>query len=967
MDSSGNTESHQLLSPWNQFLSHIQQYDHVTIKSKQGIIDEFGYIILNPHYLIAVTTCVDGLECPRKVYVRNLGAGEKLDRDNIRKTTLGNMLHSVFSNCVSLNSEIQDAIDLTLERSQVELLAADVGEKEARAYLEKNSHMLSTFTITGRTEIDSQHWGYGLSGKFDAITDNIIFELKSSRIPDIHPWPNHNIQMASYLKIMENEGDYRGSIIYINDGEIGVKRPTDFPLTDILVARNYTYLALSGRYIPPVLRGEDIRHCRRCYYQTGCYNLCAGLKTQRDCEVCYHNSLCNKTAWDADYIQYFNKFNSALSFEEMEMIVDQFLYSRAVANEAMKKKLFKRGEIIVTTQKSSQDQLNGTYLTRYNHDSSLNRFRRGDIIRGYATDRKTNEVTLFHSLIIRDISQTQIQIESQNQLPDSLNLVPANIVHNIRTSRKAVFKAINESSKLAELLIKTINDTLPTINNGKELQNPLKQYNSSQLNAITESLNSPDISIIQGPAGTGKTSVIVEIINQLIQLRKSVLCTAYTNMAIDNIASKLKGEDIPFIRLGHLHSMDDEIHAFSSVSQPELFKAIMEKKQTGVVIATTSTISNQYYEELFFDYVLIDEAAQMTEPDSLKPINLGNRAIFVGDHAQLNPIVLSAEAIKLGLEVSLFERLAHTFKSRFHLLDEQYRMNDQILTFPNAMYYSGKLRSANTDIANQHIPSLKGEILNSNPYQVISLMDPQYNGMQRNASEGSIVLHLVREVCESSDIDISDIGIIAPFRAQVVYLRNILPGFYIDTVDRFQGSEREIIIYSTTTLQEIPLLVNPKRINVALTRARKKLIVMLTNVDRVREHSVFKQIADDAQRRNLLTVLVPKDVERYNLDTLIEENRQIISQKYHLNDQVLWKKPNTITNIGEGAGIFFGTLELIIEEITQPSTCPICRSPIKRGVQCVGCEYYYHLDHLVTWITTKSRCPICQHTLTIEN
>lgn len=968
VDRFGNAKSFLVNSPWYQFLQYLDKYSQVFISSDTNIIGKEDYLVLEPSYLVSVTATVEAISCPRRLYIKNQGAEERQSREILKKMSFGNLLHGVLSHRISFKTDIDEAIDAVVEKSKIELLTSNIIEKEAYSYLHNNSQILNTLNIQGKTELDSQNWQYGLSGKFDAITDNRIIEFKSSKIPDLHPWPDHNLQMITYIQMMEDIQNYQGTVLYVNEGEMGMKKPTDWPIEETIEARNLAYLVYQGKIIPPVLRDEEKKKCNSCFVKTGCYILCAGLETQRDCQDCYHNSFCDKQAWKKHHQKYLLNLNEALYYEEKEAYLGQFGFAHVGINQEFRENLASKGYVIIAQRKLSENVEGGNFVSIFEISSGNNRFRNGDFVRAYPIEKGSEEsqaVTLFYSTIIVKINSDSITLESTNPMPESVVIVPTNLSTQMRSSRRSIFNFINNPGLLTEIISNKTSIVLDSLPQKSLLPiKPLMEYNESQNKAITLGLTTTEIGIIQGPAGTGKTSVIVELIHQLFKMDKRVLCTAFTNMAVDNVAEKLSDANLPFLRLGNQHSINSKIRRFGILSRPDDFTNFIDNQFRKPVLSTTSTIAKKDYERISFDYVILDEAAQMTEPETLKALIKAEVVILVGDHAQLQPIVLSEKAKERSLHISLFEKLAKTIPNRFVKLIEQYRMNDEILQFPNISFYDGELKSANHTIGSRRYEGLKGDILNTDPYQVITVDQSSDMGWnQSNLNEARITVQIIHDIISSEQIELHDIGVITPFRAQVALLRNLLPGLDIDTIDRFQGSERNIIIFSTVTTREIPILTDPRRLNVALTRAKRKLVVILSNPDDSSQAQLLQSMYDDAKSRDVVTKLASSYLSKLNiLDLRAQISRYFkISSRNLEGSWALLEKGSTL-EISQNSGIYYNSILLVVETAENES-CQICRQNIDTGVQCLSCLYWYHTDHLSSWVINHSNCPICKHSL----
>ena len=260
-----------------------------------------------------------------------------------------------------------------------------------------------------------------------------------------------------------------------------------------------------------------------------------------------------------------------------------------------------------------------------------------------------------------------------------------------------------------------------------------------------------------------------------------------------------------------------------------------------IVCATLTGLDSQLLGQRRFDVVVIDEACQSTEPANWVPLLRADKLVLAGDHCQLPPTVLSPEAAERGLSVSLMERLvARSGAAVSRLLTVQHRMNSAIMAFSNAEFYDGQL-IAHESVANHRmcdLPGVAANPLTETPVQFIDTAGASYDeeleadtGSRRNVQEAALAVKKVRALL-AAGVTPAQIGVITPYRAQVRLLRDRLadvPGLEIDSVDGFQGREKEAIIVSLVRSNnegEIGFLADTRRTNVALTRARRKLLVI---------------------------------------------------------------------------------------------------------------------------------------------
>ncbi len=441
------------------------------------------------------------------------------------------------------------------------------------------------------------------------------------------------------------------------------------------------------------------------------------------------------------------------------------------------------------------------------------------------------------------------------------------------------------------------------------------QLNPPQQDAVRFALASRDIAILHGPPGTGKTTTLAEVVFQAVRQGQKVLACSPSNTGVDNLLERLAGMIPSVIRVGHParvfealrgHTLDELVENDSNTqvvrdikreieqlmryahretrsreghrARGELLaevsrlrgQARMLERNTinyvldsADVICTTTTLDEELLGDRTFDLVVMDEACQCTEPAMWPAVLRADRLVLAGDHCQLPPTVVSAEAARQGLGRSLMERLVQEHgQSIFRRLTVQYRMHESIMQFSSQQFYAEEL-VADASVRNHWLPDLAGVNEDEVTSPILEFWDTAGAGWdeelepdglsKRNQREANWVVAQVRKLLDSG-VAPDQIAVIAPYAAQVRIIRNRLqlPAIEIDTVDGFQGREKEVVIVTLVRSNpegEIGFLADTRRTNVALTRAKRALRVIGDSAT-LANHPFYRDMLDYFESHN---------------------------------------------------------------------------------------------------------------------
>lgn len=505
------------------------------------------------------------------------------------------------------------------------------------------------------------------------------------------------------------------------------------------------------------------------------------------------------------------------------------------------------------------------------------------------------------------------------------------------TSYKLMFEALDRVMKAKNNRLAYLRDLFYSHQKaGRFSFEPMKfpWLNPTQERAVNEVLWAKDVTIVHGPPGTGKTTTLVEAINETLMRESQVLVCAQSNMAVDWISEKLVDRGINVLRIGNPTRVNDKMLGFtyerrfeSHADYPQLWairKAIRELRknrkkgsenyhqkmdrlksraaeielrinaelfgEARVIACTLVGSAHHLLEGMKFGTLFIDEAAQALEAACWIPMRRASRVILAGDHCQLPPTVKSIAALRAGLGKTLMERIAENKPEVVTLLKIQYRMNDEIMRFSSDWFYGGKVESAPQikyrsvldydhpitwiDTSNEENQiTIEGEDAPKDSASTSSSVSAANQNSDLNFKEqfvGESFGRINKAEAELTLLTLAeyftkigkrrvleeriDVGIISPYRAQVQYLKKLIKKYEffkpyrrlisVNTVDGFQGQERDVILISLVRSNDegqIGFLKDLRRMNVAMTRARMKLII-LGNKDTMTKHPFYKKL-----------------------------------------------------------------------------------------------------------------------------
>lgn len=490
-------------------------------------------------------------------------------------------------------------------------------------------------------------------------------------------------------------------------------------------------------------------------------------------------------------------------------------------------------------------------------------------------------------------------------IPDALGI---QIAFNERTYQLE-FEALNKVEKSTQESFIHLREVLiggerPSFSNHSKIG--FSWLNLSQEEAVNRLLDAKDVMIVHGPPGTGKTTTLLEAIYETLRREPQVLVCAQSNAAVDWISSQLMDRGVPILRIGNPtrvtdkmlqstyerqfadhprypdlwtlrkilreghgskgklgHEERDRLREKVSVLEMEIRQTLFQNAK--VIACTLAGAGHPLMHGQQFNTVFIDEAAQATEPACWIAIRRARRVIMAGDHCQLPPTLKSPDAARGPLGRTLMEHVALSKPEAVSLLTMQYRMHPDIMQFSSDYFYDGKLTAAES-VKYRGALDFDSALIWFDTSDSEWQEAEQHDGTSRyNVEEARFLVTQLEEYADMLTIrrlqdDGVDFAVISPYQAQIHLLRRLIKRsqklrqlrkhITVETVDAFQGQERDVVIISLVRANEsgqIGFLQDLRRMNVALTRARHKVMIIGDSKTLCR-HKFYKQLYEHTER-----------------------------------------------------------------------------------------------------------------------
>ncbi|QKY20247.1 AAA family ATPase [Halolamina sp. CBA1230] len=820
-----------------------------------------SWVVLEPEFLVDVTAVRSWVQCPRMYYLNKL-SGVPLKYPVVK----GTVVHEVFGDLLR-GRDLEESIDHRVAEAGLELGALGYDREEVENEVRRNAAAVEGWLQQGTlTEEDTWRSEYtlisptfGLKGRADALRRGMPVELKTGKNTKREPRFQDKMQAACYALMLEEQGVEAdtGTLLYTKNTALERSEATG----DLAPAKEFS--------VGPGLLKFVVRTRNELAAMEFDTSIPTGFEADATCQYCFEQDTCMVVSGRLDQESkagqigqplpseeraYFEGFYQAIEAERREVHAE---YRKLWEQDAEERADDDRA--LLNLEPLGREELPGGRwrLRAEKPDDAVSKLREGDVALASDGDPVSGHAELCR---IQSLGSGKAGAEIVVEADEPVDVRRLD-VYPSELSVDRMLTALHDG------VLKGDPDRKDALFGRREpeFSGEEREYidnNDAQNDAVNLATRAEDFALVHGPPGTGKTYTIARTVKALIEDGERVLLSAFTNRAVDNaleavLDAGVDGSEI--VRVGTESGIREDMSELHLEETGDPGDRISELKEASLVAATTASCGSRVMREEAFDVALVDEASQLTEPATLAAINLAERFVLVGDHEQLPPVVQAEGGEKwtegfgspaaadggtaaaenaagddrtprLDLSTSLFERLHDLAPEASVLLDRQYRMAQRIQAFPSREFYDGALRPANGEVAAQRIGDLPGIDTGALPETLrdpVAFVDPEGEREgNTNPAEADRVAEIVEQFV-AAGVDEDDIGVIAPFRAQVAEISRRVDTT-VDTVDRFQGSSEEVIIVSFVATGELsgPIYDDPRRMNVALTRAKKSLVLV---------------------------------------------------------------------------------------------------------------------------------------------
>ncbi len=809
-------------------------------------------IIIEPDLLLNITDLSQGARCVRLDVLRRI-----ISQPPSTAGLRGVIIHNVFKELLKNESAQPEALlDENIAHSIIEMAEMDAREDEIRNETVRHALQLYEWRVKEKSRLWSDSPRIraetfllapetGLKGRMDILWEDHnqrrLIELKTGGATGELPKKSHRWQVIGYHTLLAarqngSEQPAMATLLYSDAG--GSAQSYGIPaqlsaIISVIDVRNEIALTRATGATPAPPGGQT---CERCYMKFQCAKMAPAMDwTPPPIEP--------PSRYSPSDIHWFQHWRTLQQMEARTAEKESSaLWKSSAAERVAAGTAVYISEVIEPPAETARREW--IYRLRCANSTEL---REGDEILVSDGDPVRGEVV---SGSVLSFGKDEIVALLRENHPNPVLIDRYNVDIMSQRMMQNLTRWLHTDDRRKDLLRGKIHPVF-TENGYFPTPDYVQGLNREQLSAVMQAVSMRDFLLIQGPPGAGKTKVIAALTKVFVSQGYRVALAAYTNQATDTMLARTMDAGVTnMIRLGHAVSVSGETQRLrfperikaAGIQTAQEARALLHKAP--VVAATVSAWSAEDFEPditlPMFDVVILDEASQLTTPAALGALRWGRRYILVGDEKQLPPLVVNEEARRLGLGVSLFEDLKEKNPQAVAPLRRQYRMRSEIGAIAGSMFYGGNLIAdpENDNIQLAYRPVELPEIIDINKAVVwVDVKAQPGRAGKNNPKEAAAAAQIIGALVHSG-VSMESLGVITPFRSQAALIRQNLAALgpaicSVDTVDRFQGGERDIIIISFAgtgaehpASQYISFLGDPRRLNVAITRAKYKLILI---------------------------------------------------------------------------------------------------------------------------------------------
>ncbi|WP_158854526.1 AAA domain-containing protein [Halorhabdus sp. CUG00001] len=796
-------------------------------------------VVVEPEFIVDVTDVRSWVQCPRMYYLNKL-SGTPLAYPVVK----GTIVHEVFGDLLR-GRDVETTVAERVEEVGLELGLLGRDAETVREDTRDHARAIEGWLQQGHlTDGGQQTFGptesewrseqtliserYGLKGRADAVRRGMPVELKTGKNTNREPRFQDKIQAAAYALVLGEHGEEppnTGTLLYTKNAAVDRNEEGG----DLSPAKEFSigsglleFVVRTRNEIAAMEHGLDVP---------------TGYEADAKCEYCFEQDTCMAVSGRLDQESKAGQIGNAIPETERTYFRRQYRAIEAERRAAHWEyaKLWRQDKAeraaadraLIDLEPTGRRELDGgRWELRAKATGATSKIREGDVVLASDGDPIGGDAELAR---VQRLSDEIVVTADEPVELRRLDVYPS----ELSTDRMltAVHDALLGQSDEEKAVL--FGRQEPTF---RDVGETFVENNPAQDRAVRRAVGAEDFALIHGPPGTGKTYTLATLVDALVERGQRVLLSAFTNRAVDNAVEALLEQGVSdVVRMGTETGVRDDLQHVRLDPAGDPDERATTLTDAPVVAATTATCGSRIMREQDFDVAVVDEAGQLTEPGALAAVARADRFVLVGDHQQLPPVVRSEGDVTgdaADLSQSLFERLIDAHPAAGVLLDRQYRMAQRIQAYSSREFYDGQLRPANGAIAGQSLGDLDGADPSALPTSLrdrVAFIDPDGRAEgNTNPTEAQTVAETVDSYL-AAGLDPTDVGVIAPYRAQVAEIGQRVPeGVTVDTVDRFQGSSKEVIVVSfvATGSLEGPIFEDYRRINVALTRAKRALVLI---------------------------------------------------------------------------------------------------------------------------------------------